>query len=186
MDEDDGRNQAIQVIARSGKLKEMIERSEAQLKSSPKSLQILQTLMEYYRASGEKGKVKETVLKMVELKPDDGKFRFAMAQQLQQSNEGAAALEQYKIAIKLEPTFFAYRYWEIIQLFEQQGQQEELAKIFDEIDLRKLRHYHTVLQAIQPMLQNEKSREHGLKLFRKAWDAYPEEPPADDELYLRR
>ncbi len=173
--DDNVRRQAIQVIARSGKLKEMIERAEAQLKSSPKSMQAHQALLDYHRAAGDTKKVKEIILKMAELKPDDGKVRFAMAQQLQQINERVAAVEQYKIAIKLEPTYLMNRYWEIIQLFQQQGKQEELAKIFDEIDFRKIRAYYVVLQIVQPMLQDEKTREHGLQLFRKAWAAFPEE-----------
>ena len=37
---DNARNQAVSVLARSGQLKEMISRAEAQLKASPKSLQI--------------------------------------------------------------------------------------------------------------------------------------------------
>jgi len=40
------------MLARSGKLKDLIERGEAQLKTSPKSLQLLQMLADYYRASG--------------------------------------------------------------------------------------------------------------------------------------
>jgi tetratricopeptide (TPR) repeat protein len=174
-DDANARSQAIQIIARSGKLKEMIERAETQLKSSPKSLPIQQTLLDYYRAAGEKAKIKETILKMVELKPDDGKFRFAMAMQLNQAREPAAAMEQFKIAIKLEPASFAYRYWEVIQLFAQQNKQDELAKLLDEIDVRKMRNYWTVLEIIQPLLRDEKTQEHGMQLFRKVWEAFPEE-----------
>ncbi len=65
-DENDGaRNQAIGVLARSGQLKEMIERAEAQLKTSPKSIQIHQALVGYYQAAGDKEKLKATP-------PEDG------------------------------------------------------------------------------------------------------------------
>jgi tetratricopeptide (TPR) repeat protein len=61
---DQARDQAISVLARSGQLKEMIERAEAQLKASPKSVQIHQGLLGYYQAAGDKEKVKATLLKM--------------------------------------------------------------------------------------------------------------------------
>ena len=116
------------MLARSGQLKEMIERAEAQLKASPKSLQIHQALVDYYQAAGDKEKLKATLLKMAELKPDDGKLRFQVAQQLQQTGERDAALEQYKVAIKLEPALFGNHYWEIQQLFAQANKFEELAQ----------------------------------------------------------
>src|SRR5205085_9792815 len=144
------------------------------LKSSPKSQQILQTLLEYYKVSGDKAKFKETALKLVALKPDDGKMRYQMAQQFQQMGDRDAALEQYKVAIQKEPELFQYRYWEIQQLFTQANKFEELVKIFDEMDLRKFgNRYWTVMEMVQPLLQNEKTKELGLKLFRKSWEAFP-------------
>src|SRR5262249_34313662 len=54
--DDMARDQAVQVLARSGKLTGLIERTEAQLKNSPKSLQLAQTLADYYRAAGDRDK----------------------------------------------------------------------------------------------------------------------------------
>src|SRR5205085_8186217 len=113
VDGDAARSQAIGVLARSGQLKEMIERAEAQLKASPKSVQLHQALVGYYQAAGDKAKLKATLLTIVGLKPDDAKLRFQAAQQLQQAGEKDAAMEQYKAAIKLEPALFANQYWEI-------------------------------------------------------------------------
>src|SRR5207247_2742346 len=48
---DPSRSAAIGVLARFGQLKEMIERAEAQLKASPKSVQIHQALSDYYYAA---------------------------------------------------------------------------------------------------------------------------------------
>src|SRR5207244_2417624 len=90
-----GRQEAIQVLVRTGKLKDMIERAEAQLKSSPKSLQILQTLVDYYRASGDKEKLKAAYAKMVQIKPEDGKLCFQIGQQLSQMGDRAGAVEHY-------------------------------------------------------------------------------------------
>ncbi|HSQ54318.1 MAG TPA: tetratricopeptide repeat protein, partial [Gemmata sp.] len=89
---DSARQEAIGVLARSGQLKEIIDRAEAQLKASPKSVQIHQALVGYYQAAGDKKKLKDTLEKMVQLKPEDGKLRFQVAQQLQQMGERDAAL----------------------------------------------------------------------------------------------
>ena len=172
---DTARNQAIGVLARSGQLKELIERAEAQLKASPKSIQIHQSLIGYYQAAGEKEKVKATLIKMAELKPDDGKLRFTIAQQLQNAGERDAALAEYTKAIKLDPSQFSNRYWEIQNLYAQANKFEELAQLFDEIDLRKVGSYWSVFEIISAMVQNDKGREVGLKLFKKAWEAYPQQ-----------
>lgn len=170
---DAGRNQAVGVLARSGQLKDLIERAEAQLKTSPKSVQIHQALLDYYRAAGEKEKQKALALKMVDLKPEDGKFRYSMAQQLQQLGDTENALKQYVEAIRRDPQVFQYSYWQIEQLFSQAGKFEELSKLMDEIDLRKIGQPYYVTNTIQSLLQNENTQQLGMKLFKKAWAAFP-------------
>ena len=64
---DHARNQAVGVLARSGKLKELIERAEAQLKASPKSVPMHQALVGYYQAAGDKDKLKATLRAMADL-----------------------------------------------------------------------------------------------------------------------
>src|SRR5262249_17334994 len=118
-DNEGARNQAIGVLARSGQLKEMIERAEAQLQGSPKSVQLHQALISYYQAAGDKARLKAATLKLAELRPEDGQLRYQLAQQLQQMGERDAALDQYKIAIKLDPSLFSNRYYEIQNLFTQ-------------------------------------------------------------------
>ncbi|HUR55406.1 MAG TPA: tetratricopeptide repeat protein, partial [Gemmataceae bacterium] len=172
---DNARNQAVGVLARSGQLKEIVERAEAQLKASPKSIQIHQSLVGYYQAAGDKEKVKDTLKKMADLKPEDGKLRFTVAQQLSNMGERDAALVEYTKAIKLDPSQFSNRYWEIQQLYAQANKFEELAALFDEIDLRKIGSYWSVFEIITAMIQNDRGRELGLKLFKKAWEAYPQQ-----------
>ena len=171
---DNARNQAVGVLARSGQLKEMIERAEAQLKASPKSIQIHQALVGYYQAAGDKVKLKAALQTMATLKPEDGKLRFLVAQQLMQAGERDAAIAEYKVAIRLDPVHLSDRYWEIQNLFAQANKYEELAQLFDEIDLRKVGQYYYVFQLVSTMLQNEKSKDLGLKLFKKSWEAFPQ------------
>src|SRR5262249_31648229 len=144
--------------ARSGNLKEMTERAEAQLKVSPNSIQLHQALVSYYQAMGDKAKLKAALLKIAELKPGDGKLRYTAAQQLQQAGERDAALEEYKAPLKLEPSVFSNNYWQIQQLFAQADRFEELAKVLDEIDLRKVGHYYYVIEPIAAMMRDDRGR----------------------------
>ena len=174
-DENDmARSQAVGVLARSGNLKEMIERAEAQMKASPHSLQIHQALAGYYQAAGDKEKLKATLLKMAELKPDDGKLRNQIANQLIQAGERDAGLDQYKAAIKLDPSVLAYNYWQVQNLFSQADRFEELGQVFDEIDLHKVGNVWYVTEPIAALLSSEQGQELGLKLFKKAWEAFPQ------------
>jgi tetratricopeptide (TPR) repeat protein len=172
----DGRDEAIQVLARSGKLKEMIERAEAQLKNSPRSLQLHQALLDYYRADGNKDKVKDVAKRMVAIRPDDGKLRYQLGQQLHQMGDAAAAVEHYRVAIKKEPVLLSYSWWEMQSAFAQADKEKELPELLEEIDLKQLAgNYWGILNTVQPLLASEKTREQGLKLFRKMWKAYPDE-----------
>ncbi|HEY1377965.1 MAG TPA: DUF1583 domain-containing protein, partial [Gemmataceae bacterium] len=189
-DESDGRAEAIQVLARSGQLAELIERAEAQLKASPRSLPLHQALIDYYKAAGDKDKLKAVALRMAALKPDDAKLHYQLAQQFSETGDFADAADQYAAALRKEPGLFAYQYWEILQTFGQAQKSKDLVALFDEIDLKRLGgNYYAFLSVIQPLLSQRETRDQGLRLFRKAWAAFPEERPqmlgyvSDDELW---
>jgi tetratricopeptide (TPR) repeat protein len=162
------------VLARSGQLKDMIERAEAQLKASPKSVQIQQSLVAYYQAAGDRDKMKAALVKTAEMKPNDAKLRYQVAQQLTQAGDRVGALAHYKAALKLDPAILSNSYYEVQEAFTQANKLEELGQLFDEIDLRKVGHYYYATQPVAALLQTEKTRELGLKLFRKVWDAFPQ------------
>ena len=42
------------------------------------------------------------------------------------------------------------------------------------IDLRKVGHYYYATQPVADLLRNDTTRELGLKLFKKAWEAFPQ------------
>ena len=178
--DDSYREQAISVIARSGQLKEMIERAEAQLKSSPKSPQILQTLLDYYHAAGDKPKFKATAQRLVDAKPDDAYLRYQVAQQLRSIGDKAGAVESFLRAIRLDPAVYSNDYWEINQLFREQKKSEELVKVFEEVDLRKGgTNFYAYTEIVQSLLQNEATQQQGLTLLKKVWEAFP-----DDRNYI--
>jgi tetratricopeptide (TPR) repeat protein len=172
----DGRAEAIQVLVRTGKLPSMIERAEAQLKSSPHSLELHQALLEYHKAAGDKAKVKDIAERMAKVRPDDAKVQYQIAQQLRGIGEFAAAAERYRAALLKEPALFAHNYWEIQQTFDQAHKTEELLQLFDEIDLKGMGGNHwAFMNMLQPLFDQERTRAQGMKLFRKVWNAFPQE-----------
>ncbi len=172
---DTAHREAIQVLARSGKLQELIARVEAQLKTSPNAVQLLQTLADYHKAANEPAKVRAVMNQIVALRANDAQLRYKIGMDLVQAGEQAAAIEHFKVAIAKEPSLFGYRYWEIENAFQQAGKAEELSKILEEVDLKKLGNYWSVQQLVQRLFQDEKTRERAVKLFRKMWDAFPNE-----------
>ncbi|HEY7326851.1 MAG TPA: DUF1583 domain-containing protein [Gemmataceae bacterium] len=174
--ESDGRAEAIQVLVRSGKLGDSIARAEAQLKSSPHSVELHQTLLEYYKAVGDKPKIKDVAERLAKVRPDDGKLRFQLGEQLQQIGEFAAAAEHYRAGIRKEPILFAYNFWEIQQVFDRLHKTEELIQLIEEIDFKAAGgSYFAFMNLLQPLFRQERTRAQGLRLFRKVWDAYPQE-----------
>src|SRR6185369_4212506 len=103
------------------------------------------------------------------------KMRYQVAQQFQQLGDHKASAEQYLAAVKKEPSLFSYDYWSIMQVFQQAKMMDELTKAFDEMDPKTMGgQYYVYMRIVQPLLSQERTREQGLKLFRKAWQAFPD------------
>jgi tetratricopeptide (TPR) repeat protein len=167
------RSQAIQVLLRSGKLPEMIARAEKQLAAAPSSVQIVQTLAEYYQAAGDKAKARQTSLKLVALKPDDANLRYQTADSLMRSKETVLALEHYRQAIKLDPSLLNRHIYQLQQVFLKNNRADELVKIVDDLDVKHLRDYRNAGNMVVSLLQDRRSTPAGLRLFRRLWEAFP-------------
>jgi tetratricopeptide (TPR) repeat protein len=172
-DNDPNRKAALAVLSQSGKLDELIGRAEAQLVASPASVQLLQTLTEYYEAAGRRPKVLETLQRMIAVRPDDARLRFQVAQQLLQAGNVDDAIEHYKAAIKKEPALFGQNYPQMQQAFRRANKTAELVSLLDDVDLTATGNVTTVMRILQMSLMNDGDQEAGLKLFRRAWDAFP-------------
>lgn len=169
------RMQAVQVLSRSGKLAELINRTETQLKSAPNSVALWRTLIEYYQAAGSKEKTKEAIQKLSTLRPDDPQLRLQIATLYKDMGDYPHACDEYIAAFKKDPSLFANRYWEIEQTFTQANQSEKLIKFMEEIDMKSLGQPYVITNLMTNQLRNEKTREAGLRLFKKAWAAYKDQ-----------
>ena len=156
----------------------MIERAEAQLKSSPKSPQILQTLLDYYHAAGDKPKYKATAQRLVDAKPDDAYgSAIKSAQQLQSIGDKAGADRDLLRAIRLDPSVYSNDYWEINQLFREQKKSEELVKVFEEVDLRKGGgNFYAYTEIVQSLLAKRSDSATGLEPAQESLGGLPQRP----------
>ncbi len=172
---DQARSAAMQVLARSGKLADLIQRAQEQLKATPGSVPLHQTLADYYRAAGQRDKARNEVVKIVELRPDDAPLRYQIAAQLAQEGQAAAAIDHYKAALKKDPSLLSRNYFQVMNTFQQANKTDEFLALLDQIDLRSLGRSNVVSNMIQNMLNDESKGPQAMKLFRKAWEAFPDE-----------
>jgi tetratricopeptide (TPR) repeat protein len=176
---DQYRAEAVQVFARSGKLKELIARAESQLETSPTSQQLLQTLVDYYQADGQRGKVKATYQKIAKLRPDDARLQLQVGVQLAQANAAAESLDYFRIALKKEPSLFAGQYSVIQRAFQQAGKSAELIKVYEEMDFKAFQsNPNFIRNTIRMLFQDASTRDQGLFLLRKAWKDLPDYRPS--------
>ncbi len=172
---DQARTEAVQVFARSGKLKELIARAELQLAASPGSIQLLQTLVDYYQADNQRDKVKATYERMAKLRPDDARLRFQIAMQIHRNGAAAESLGHFEAALKKEPSLFANSYWQVQQAYQAAGKTDDLVKLYEAMDFKTFQSNPYIIQnTISQLFQDDKTRPQGLALFRKAWKDMPD------------
>ncbi len=173
-DPDASRTAAIGVLARSGRLPQLIDRALEQLKKTPNSIQIHQTLADYYKAANQREKARAELAKIVELRPDDANLRYQIATQLTQDGQAAAALEHYKVILKKDPSLIGRYMSQVQRAFQQAGKGEELIAVLEQTDLRQFSQPSMLLNMISNLAYDEKLRDRSMSLFKKAWEAFPD------------
>ncbi len=172
---DPTRTQALQVLNRSGKLPEMIAKVESQLKNSPKSQRLLETLLEYHVAAGNDKQVEELNAKLSESKIDNPAFRYQLAMKLLDAGKTKEANEHLKLVFEKEPRLAMNNYYEWQNKYQNANKMEDLAALYESIDLKVFRQNpHVVTNAISNMMYREQTKDRALTLFKKAWKELPE------------
>jgi len=174
-DPDASRTAAVGVLARSGKLPQLIERASEQLKKTPNSIQVHQALADYYKASGQRDKARAELATIVELRPDDSALRVQIAAQLMQEGQAAAAIEHYKAILKKEPARLANSFYQVQNAFQQAKKLDELVGLLEQMDLRQFGQSFYVFNLLSNLFYDETIKNRAMPLLRKAWDAFPSE-----------
>jgi tetratricopeptide (TPR) repeat protein len=165
--------QAIEVLSASGKLKEMIERVEGQVKLSPQSLVLQQTLATYYRAAGQLDKLKATNEAILKLRPEDTNLRVQVANQLAQAGDFAGALEQYRLAFARDPSMFTYHSTTIHNIFRSANRLADVATLFEQVGLKNFSSPAVIVSLIGVLLRDPKTLDQGTSLMAQALEAFP-------------
>ena len=170
------RQHAFTVLKRSGKLPDMIKKVEGQIKNSPKSQKLLETLIEYYLANGDNKKAAELANSLAETKQDDPQFRYNLGKQLMEQGKHAEAAAHFKIAFKKDTRLMRNDFWQIMNSFQNADKVEELAAIFDDIDFKGFRQNPwEITNIISNLSYQEKSKSSAIKMFKRAWEQMPDQ-----------
>jgi tetratricopeptide (TPR) repeat protein len=172
-EDDAARTQALQVLSRSGKFKEMIARVEAQAQASPHSVALLQNLADYYRAANDQAKLRTTYEAIARLRPDDAPTQLQIALQLIQAGDSAAALDHIRAVARKDPSLFGRQLSQFENAFRQANKYDELIGLVEEIDVRLLGSYSRAGHIAVNLMADPRTRDRGVRLFRKVWDAFP-------------
>ena len=172
---DAARTTSISVLARSNRLPQLIDRASDQLKKTPNSIQIHQALADYYTAAGQNAKARAELTRIAELRPDDARLRFKIAEQLVQDGQTSAAVGHYKGAFQLDPSAVNRSFPEMVAAFQKAGKTEELLPLLSEIDLRTLGGAYYLVLLFQQLPDETRLNEQVVSLYRKAWDAFPDQ-----------
>ncbi len=175
--ENDGyRQQALQFLAQTGQLTEMIARLEKMRTGGQETVRMSAQLAELYLASGKRDKALELFAELVERQPDDVAARMQYGQQLEQAGKAAEACDQYLVVLKQRPEFLGDDYYRYSQLFQQANKSRALAEAVETVNLKTaFRHPYYVMNLAQPLLQNKETQDLGVKLFRRAVQEFPAE-----------
>ena len=174
---DAARSSAMQVLARSGKLAELIQRTEEQLQRTPGSSQLRITLADYYTAANQREKARDELTKLAQLRPDDLPLRLRVAASLAQQGQSAAAVEHYEAIFKKDPAVLARSFSQVLTAYRKANKTDQLIRTLEKADIRSFGQPLLLMNLIQNLMNDERNREAAVSLFKKAWEAFPADRP---------
>ena len=179
LDPETARPAAMRVLAASGRLPQLIERGDEQLKKTPNSIALHQTLADYYTAARQTDRARTEMARLAELRPEDAELRLRLALQLVEGGDSSAGLRHYKAVFEKDPVLAANSIYEMTNLFERAGKAGELIDLLNGVDVKALAISAStyIVRLIENAPADPKSREAVKALFRKSWAAFPGERP---------
>ena len=135
------RKSALQMLANTGKLTELIARTEGRLENAQNSSRIKSELAEMYDAAGQKEKslalLSNTNLNDV----DSTQALHATAKQFVSAGKMDEACEAYLKLLRRKPDLFDNEYYDIKRPFENRRRMGDLADLIIEVGIKKFRDY---------------------------------------------
>ncbi len=177
LESDVGRTAATRVLAGSGRLKQLIERTREQVKKTPNSIALHQLLADYYTAARQTGQAVAEMTQIARLKPADVNLRLRLATQLFSSGLTNEAIGHLKASFDKDPALTATSWPRMMVLFQRAGNVGDLIRLMNEIDFKSLSlmRYAAIVRAIALAPAGATIDEQVKTLFRRAWKAFPDE-----------
>ena len=173
---DASRTAAISVLARSGKLPQLIERALEQLKKTPNSIGLHQTLADYYQASGQRDKARDELAKIVALRPDDTTLRLQVAQRLGPGKPGRRWRSSTTrcCSKRIRPCSVVTS----IQFkthFSRPARPTSCSPCSSKLDFRKFGQAAYVVNMLSNLFNDQAFSSRAAAFMKKAWEAFPDE-----------
>lgn len=184
------RASAIQTLAKLERLDSQIERNKRLLDQNPDSINLLQTLAEFYKAAGQSKDAVAMAARLAEIQPNSIDHLLRLATQYEKVRNFAAATDQYIEILKKDPQRFTQNYYQYLRTFSNARRLPDLADVLLTVDLRKLNNnYYVVGETIEELFKaaatdrnnrdSNPNQTKGLELLAAAWKAFP-----NDRSYL--
>ncbi len=167
------RTQALQLLQRSGELKQLIDQLESQLKRAPDSIPALQQLIEFYGQTNQRDETKRIIEQGLGVRPDSPMLRLQMAKLLEQSGKTSEACDQYLELLKLKPDWVTDELYQIDRVFAQAKRKADLVKGLSQINLKQTSQPYYIFQTAADLLESEETIEAGMSLMERAFEAFP-------------
>ena len=181
------RSAATSVLARSGRLAQLIDRANEELKKTPNAVQIHQALADYYTAARQPAKARAELIKVAELRPDDVNLRLQVANQLAQEGQAEAAVAHYKVVFKKDPSQLdRVSLNPVTDAFRKAGKLDELLQLLAEGDAFTAFSPYMMADLIQELMADDRVRDRAMAVFRKFWKASPTYHTAATDLHHAR
>lgn len=170
------RQQAIAILASSGRLQQLTGRVEAQLEGSPDSMRLIRTLADYYAAARDYQRSREMYARAIQLRPDDTRWRFQIASDMADAGDHSGAVDQYLHVFRQDTSLLGRNdHYEVQRTFQQARRLSELAKVLSESDLSKLPDPFIVTNLVQQLAGGDRDwKSQAVSLIRKAWQTFPD------------
>lgn len=174
------RQAAVSLLSKSGQLDGLIQRTLDQLRRSPKSVQLHQTLIEYYTASGKSQQAAALSQKLKLLTPETVDTLLTAANKLRSARKYSEACDKYLEAFHRDPKRIAAGYLTYSRTFVSAKRQGALIELLlkDNNFRRSPDGYQIVANAVQSAFQARQgatgvAQMRAVELFAAAWEEYP-------------
>ncbi len=166
---------AFKALHKTGKLAEMIDKAETELKASPNNEAVIKTLLTYHTVAVHSERIEELRARLLEIELNRPDKRYAMITDLLNRGLPDEAASHARLLMEAHPDHFVPRCRDMIFRFENKNGLRKLAKVFEQLDWSRYDKYPELLpMVIEQLAADITTEDIAAKLFVTAWETRPE------------